>query len=265
MKIRSATTRVAFTVLALVAGTSSLALGQDSSAPSLADVARKTRQENSTPGHVAGKQLMNDEDDGPDTTGVWRVRLCTNNPCYELSVTLPKDAKWTRAKDQPRPVLIPLPGQKADASRDIRLYAAVMPFGSQPSAFNPLDGSKRLFLQSWFSRPEYFGHAARISLDERMTIDMSPAVISHFSVDDAQNKYLGLGLIAASPNGNYGFACVYREEDANAAASVCDAIIHSAHSQSLAPAQPQGYRPYQGPQYYPYSPRIDDHLPDPPQ
>lgn len=267
MKLSLTKTRPLLAVLALVAGASLRASAQDSAAPSLGDVARKTRQENSAPGHVAGKQLINEENDGPDTTGVWRVRLCTNAPCYELSVTLPKEAKWTRGKDQPRPVLIPLPGQKPDTGRDIRLYAAEIPnsFSSLPTAVNPLDGAKRLFLQSWFSRPEYFGHAARISLDEHLAIDASYAVISQFTVDDADNKYRGLGLVAGSPNGNYGFACVYREEDTSAAASICDAIIRSAHSQSLAPAPPQGYRPYQGPQYYPYYPRIDDHAPDPPQ
>lgn len=268
MKPSLTTMRAFLTVATLVAGTGLTASAQDSPAPPLGDVARKTRQENSAPGHVAGKQLINEENDGPDTTGVWRVRLCTNAPCYELSVDLPKEAKWTRAKGEPRPVLIPLPGQKADAGRTIRLYAAELPgsFSSLPNPlYSTLDGAKRLFLQGWFSRPEYFGHAARISLDEHVVIDASYAVISQFNVSDAETKYRGLGLMSASPNGNYGFACVYREEDTDAAASICDAIIRSAHSQSLAPAQPQGYRPYQPPQYYPYYPRIDDHPPDLPQ
>jgi hypothetical protein len=268
MKLSLSTMRSFLTVLAFVAGTGLVAFAQDSSAPSLGDVARKTRQENSAPGHVAGKQLANEENDGPDTTGVWRVRLCTNAPCYELSVTLPKEAKWTRAKDEPRPVLIPLPGQKPDPSRDIRLYAAELSgsFNSLPSPLNPtLDSAKRLFLQSWFSRPEYFGHAARITLDEHALTETGSVVISQFIVEGADTKYRGLGLVAASPNGNYGFACVYREEDTNAAGSVCDAIIRSAHSQALTPAQQQPIWPYQPTQYYPYYPRIDDHAPDPPQ
>ena len=34
---------------------------------------------------------------------------------------------------------------------------------------------------------------------------------------------------------NFGFACVYREEDSSAASSVCDAIVNSARYNILAP------------------------------
>jgi hypothetical protein len=272
-------------VAALLLCTGLLASAQDPTCetPSLGDVARQTRKQNSAPGHVLGKQLVDEEEDGPDTTGVWRVRLCTKTPCNELSVALPKDTKWTRSKDEPRPVLIPLPNQNQsqdqrqdkNTSRAIRLYEAQFPLGPGPY-YTPVygqnyttfpgqvDPSKRLFLQSWFSRPEYFGQGARISQDEHLQVDNSNAVISHFSVAATESRFLGLSIIVASANGNYGFACVYREEDAGEAASICDAILRSARSQAL----DQGLRPlypgYQPPQYYPYYPRIDDPAPDPP-
>jgi hypothetical protein len=245
--------------------------------PSLADVARKTREENAAPGHVPGKQFGNDEDDGPDATGIWRVRLCMRTPCYELSVTLPKEAKWTRAKDEPRPVLIPLSGRELvrvdtdvdknvntdkDASRVIRLYAAELPTGPAPF-YASLDGAKRQFLQGWFSRTEYFGQAARILQDEHRQADLATILISHFTVASPETKFRGISIIAASPNGNYGFACVYRDEDADAAASICDAIVNSAHSQALEPGQRTIYPYYRPPVYYPYYPRIDDPAPDP--
>jgi hypothetical protein len=270
------------TVAALFLCASLLAFAQDPicETPSLGDVARQTRKDNSAPGHVAGKQLSDEEEDGPDTTGVWRVRLCTKTPCYELSVALPKDAKWTRSKDEPRPVLIPLPSQ--DKSQDknagqvIRLYAAQFPLGPGPyyTSVNgqnyttfpgQVDASKRLLLQSWFSRPEYFGQGARISQDEHVQVDNSNAVISHFSVAAGETKFLGLSIIVASNNGNYGFACVYREEDAGGAASICEAILRSARSQALDPGIRPLFPGYQSPQYYPYYPRIDDPAPDPPQ
>jgi hypothetical protein len=223
------------------------AWAQDSSDQSLADVARKTRQEHSAPGHVAGKQLLDEQEDGPDTTGVWRVQSCSRTPCYELSITLPKDPKWTRGKDEPRPVLIPLPGSEADSNGVIRLYAAE----SLGGIYGPLDGARREFLQGWFARPEYFGQPARIVLDEHVQVDGNNALVTHFTVLSGGMKYRGLSGVVGTPNGSYGFACVFREEDANAAGSICDAIVKSARSQALEPGKRPKYRSYRSPVYYP--------------
>ena len=86
MRLSANTTRRWMLLAALVSGAVTLALvqdssGQDSSGQSLGDVARKTRQENSAPGHVPAKKLTNEDLDGPDAGGVWRMRLCTLNPC----------------------------------------------------------------------------------------------------------------------------------------------------------------------------------------
>src|ERR1700752_3278559 len=145
MTVSRGTIRRWIGVAALILGSCLAVCGQDSSgqAPSLGDVARKTRKERSAAGHVPGKQLVNEEEDGPDTTGIWRVRLCTRTPCDELSVTLPKEAKWTRPKEEPRPVLLPLPGLDKDPGRVIRLYVAE----SLGPVYSPVDGAKRLFVQ----------------------------------------------------------------------------------------------------------------------
>jgi hypothetical protein len=221
---------------------------QDSSAPSLGDLARKTRAERSAPGHVAGKQLVNQEEDGPDTTGVWRIQLCSRTPCHELSVTLPKNPAWKRAADEPRPVLIPLPGATQDPKAEIRLYNAE----SLGPLYSPLDGAKRVFLQGWFSRPEYFGQGARTLLDEHVQVDNDQGLVSHFSVMSGATKYRGLSIVVGIGTGNYGFACVYRERDADEAGSICDAIINSAHSEVLEPGTRPKYPSYRKPpQYYP--------------
>jgi hypothetical protein len=217
--------------------------GQSSSGQSLGDVARKTRQEHSATGHIAAKQRVNEEDDGPDRGGVWRVKSCTRTPCYQLSITLPKNAKWTREKEEPRPVLIPLPGDEPDANRVIRVYAAEWLGG--PSSF--LDGAKRVFLQSWFARPEYFGQGARILRDEHVPLDAAYGLISHFTVTTGTTKYRGMSIVANMLNGTYGFACVFREEDASSAASVCDAIVRSARNAILEPAQLRQYPTYEDP------------------
>ena len=263
MRLSSGTTRGGMVLATLVVWAAMGAMGQDSSGQSsslqsLGDVARKTRKERAASDHLPAKQLVNEEEDGPDTTGVWRVRLCSRTPCYELSIALPKSPKWKRAAEQPRPAIIPLAGPREDPNSDpdrvIRVYV-----GESLEPMYSIDGAKRTFLQGWFARPEYFGRAAHIVLDEHTMIDNFQAVISHFTVAGDAVKYRGMSLVSMTPNGNYGFACVFREQDASAAASICDAIIKSARGQMLEPSRPRYYPTYQDPQpYYPqYYPQND--------
>jgi hypothetical protein len=259
MKFSSGTIRGWAPLGALILWAGVGAWGQDSSGPPLGDVARKTRKERAATDHPPAKGLVNEEEDGPDTTGVWRVRLCSRTPCYELSISLPKSPKWTRAAEQPRPALIPLPGPEEDSNRVIRIYVAE---SLEPTY--SIDGAKRTFLQGWFARPEYFGRAAHIVLDEHMMIDNFPSVISHFTVAGDVVKYRGLSVVSSTPNGNYGFACVYRDQDSAAAANICDAVVKSARGQMLEPSRPRVYPEYQEPQpydlqYYPqHDPREDE-------
>jgi len=248
---------MAVTVLILWVGL--CAHGQDSSSQPLGDVARKTRKEHAASDRPAGRQLVNEEEDGPDTTGVWRVRLCSRTPCYELSIALPKSPKWRRATEQPRPALIPLPGPADDPDRVIRVYVA-----ESLEPMYSIDGGKRTFLQGWFARPEYFGRSAHIVLDEHTQVDNFQAVISHFTVA-GDVKYRGLSVVSSTPNGNYGFACVFRDQDAATASSICDAIVKSARGQMLEASRPQYYPTYQPPQtYYPqYYPQNNPENEDP--
>ena len=225
----SANTIRGWAVLAVLALWASLsAWGQESS---LGDVARKTRQEHATADHVRAKKSATEDDDGPDGGGVWRLRLCTLQPCYELSITLPKNPKWSRAEQEPRPVSIPLSGHEEDASRAIRVYAA-----QSTDLKYTADSFKREFLQGWFARPEYFGQEAHVALDEHVRIDWSNGLITHFIITGPALKYRGLSVVAGSPYGNFAFACVYREEDAAVGDSVCDAIIKSAQYQEIQPS-----------------------------
>lgn len=237
------------------------ASAQDSSAQSLGDVARKTRKEHASADHVAAKQAANEDDDGPDSSGVWRTHLCSQTPCYELAVSLPKSPKWTRPAAEPRPVLIPLVGHEDGSSHAIRVYAA----SYLPQPYN-MDRPQRMFLQGWFARPEYFGQAARLVLDEHIMIDGRAAMVTHFTVNAGALKYRGLSVVVVANYSNFGFACAFREEDADAAASICDAIIKSARIQTLETAKPRYYPGYQPPpQYYPEcNPRRYDDPPDDP-
>ncbi len=227
MRLSSNSTRTGILLTVLLACACIVASAQDTTGQSLGDVARKTRQERSAATHVSSKKLT-DEDDGPDGGGVWRMRLCTLQPCYEFSITLPKRPKWSRAEEEPRPVSIPIAGHEEDPSRAIRVYEA-----QSTDLKYTADSFKRAFLQGWFARPEYFGRAARIALDEHVRIDWTNGLITHFDITTSALKYRGVSAVAGSPYGNFGFACVYREEDSVAAASICDAIVRSAQYQEL--------------------------------
>lgn len=203
--------------------------GQDSPSPSLGDVARQSRTEHASPGQTAAEHSLNEDEDGPDASGTWQVRLCPQLPCDVLSITLPKTSKWSRAADPPRPVLIPVPGEGNDPAHAIRVYAADSIEGR---AY--LESADKTFLQGWFARPQYFGRAARLERIERVKIDNYDAKITHFSVEAAPG-YHGLSVVSATAYGNFGFACVFRDEDASAAANVCDAIVKSARFQTIRP------------------------------
>jgi hypothetical protein len=253
MKLSANTTRARMLLAALVScaalgASGQNSSGQDSSGQSLGDVARKTRQERLATNHVPARKVATEDDDGPDGGGVWRMRLCTIIPCYELSITVPKNPKWSRAAQEPKPVLIPISGHEEDPNRAIRVYAAE---SSDPRY--TVDTFKRTFLQGWFARPEYFGQSAQLARDEHVPIDWSTGTITHFTIITDAVKYRGLSVVAGSPNGNYGFACVFREEDSAAGTSICDAIVKSARYQELQSSfirrtYPQDDPPYDPPE-----------------
>lgn len=249
--------RVMHTIRAVLAASTLAGLcawAQDAS-PSLGDVARTNRKEHSSTAHVPAKQVTNEEEDGPDAGGVWRVRVCGRTPCYELSIALPKTPRWIRPSAEPRPVLIPLANHEDDMSRAIRVYAGE----SIGPTYGAPDVAKRTFLQGWFARPEYFGQAAHFDeRDEYAPVDGGQAVTTHFTLISKGVKFRGIGVVASSPNGNYGFACAFREEDETTANSVCDAIIRSARAQQLEASRKTFYPVYAPPTYYPrYDPPDD--------
>jgi len=97
--------------------------------------------------------------------------------------------RWSRGSVEPRPVLIPLAGHEEDSIRAIRVYSAE----SIPQKYN-INAAEQIFLQGWFARPEYFGQAAKILLDEHPMIDGRGAVIGHFKVNGTAQRYRGLSV-----------------------------------------------------------------------
>jgi hypothetical protein len=259
------TTRMLATVAALIFGSSVRCWGQDSGqSPSLGDIARKSRKEHASGSHVQAKQVVNEEEDGPDPGGVWRLHSCAYLPCMEIAITLPKTLKWSRSANQPRPVLISLKSAEDDPSHAIRIYAGDALWGASDATRYYPDTARRVFLQELFARPEYFGQAARFVRDEHVQQSSYPATITHFTVATGDAKYRGLSIVSATISGALGFACVYREEDSKEAASICDGIIKSASIEAQAQYRPQVRTEYPE-ELPPYRPQVDDPPEDSPE
>jgi hypothetical protein len=96
-------------------------------------------------------------------------------------------------------------------------------------------------------------------MDEHVWVDGNLGTISHFSITGAAFKYHGSSMVMGWAYGNFGFACVYRDEDAAAAESICDAIVRSAEYQVLQPAKRLVYADPQGD-----DPPVGDPPEDPP-
>ncbi|HEY6337403.1 MAG TPA: hypothetical protein VIW68_02815 [Candidatus Sulfotelmatobacter sp.] len=184
---------------------------------SLGDLARKTRQEHSSKDHIASKKTLTEENQSP----AWVVHACKHLPCYSLAITLPKNAQWSKPATGQTYAIIPVPGHESDPNHIIRIYAADL------LNTYTVEQGKRLFLQEWFSRPYFFGQAAKFEFDDQTSIDGNPAVISHFTLPSKVGQSRGLGLIAGAPAGTFGFACVFRDDDSGDATSVCEGLLNS--------------------------------------
>jgi hypothetical protein len=231
MKIRISTRRI-FAGLTVICGLGNAGWAQDSGqAPSLGDLARKTRQEHTATDHVASKQILNEESQAAAT---WPVVACKHRPCYSLSITLPKNAQWSKADAGQKYAFIALPGHEAEPGHIIRVYGADLLNSST------VEQGKHAFLQGWFSQPYVFGAAAKFVFDDQTTVDGNPAVITHFTLPNKMGQYRGLGLIAGTPAGSFGFACVFRDDDSGDATSVCESVLSSARITVMEETRPKG-------------------------
>jgi len=212
------------------------AQAQDASAdaPSaLGDVARQSRKKHAEE-HVIAKKVLNEEsEDRP----MMMVHACQQSSCSSLSITLPRGTNMKMAWTHFQYVAIPLPGHENDKTRAVRFYQADLLNAGD------LESAKRLFLQDWFSRPYFFGQAAKFEFDESTRIDGWPATITHFTESNRLVNFRGLGLTAKAPTGTFAFACVYREEDSGDATSVCESVLNTAKI-----IVPEQYRQYVQPE-----------------
>jgi hypothetical protein len=217
--------------LIFISGLAIAAWAQDSGqAPSLGDLARKTRQQHTAKDHVAAKQALTEE----NQSATWGVHACKHMPCYSLSITLPKNVQWSKLGDGPTFAIIPVRGHEADQGHIIRVY------GADLLNTRTVEQGKHGFLQIWFSQPYYFGQAAKFEFDDQTTIDGNPAVITHFTLPNRVGLYRGLGLIAATPAGSFGFACVFRDDDSGDATSVCESVLNSGRITVMEETRPKG-------------------------
>jgi len=214
----------------LVSSLAAAGWAQDSGqGASLGDLARKTRQENTAKDHVASKKVLNEE----NQSATWVVHACRRMPCYSLSITLPKNAQWSKPATGQIYSIIPVPGHEADPGHVIRVY------GADLLNTYTVEQGKRAFLQEWFSRPYFFGQAAKFLFDDQTTIDGHDSVIAHFTLPNKVGQYRGLGLIAGTPAGTMGFACVFRDDDSGDATSVCEGVLNSGRISTMEETRPK--------------------------
>jgi hypothetical protein len=228
MKMRFANRELAG--LALICGLAVAGWAQDSGqGASLGELARKTRQELTAKDHVVSKQVLNEE----SQSVTWVEHACRHMPCYSLSITLPKNAQWSKPATGQTYAVIPVPGHESDPGHVIRVD------GADLLNTYTVEQGKRAFLQEWFSRPYFFGQAAKFLFDDQTTIDGNPAVITHFTLPNKVGQYRGLGLIAGTPAGTVGFACVFRDDDSGDATSVCEGVLNSGRISSMEETRPK--------------------------
>jgi hypothetical protein len=228
MKIRFSTRVLGIT---LTCGLAVAAGAQDSGqGSSLGDLARKTRQAHTAKDHVAAKQSLTEE----SQAATWAVHACRHLPCYSLSITFPKSVQWSKPATGQIYAIIPSPGHESDPGHIIRVYAADL------LNTYTVEQGKRMFLQEWFSRPYLFGQAAKFAFDDQTTIDGNPAIVTHFTLPNKVGLYRGLGLIAGTPAGTFGFACVFRDDDSGDATSVCESVLNSGRIAAMEETRPKG-------------------------
>lgn len=199
----------------------------------LGDVARKSRSDRQATGHTASKHVLNEETEAAKGE-VWSVSACHTIPCAELSIKLPPGAKYPSRYSQVPNVKI----ERGGKTHDLKILAA----NQLPAS--DLESAKSVFLEDRFTRPYYFGAAAKLEFDEATKIDQWDAVVTHFTIPGRVTNYRGLALFVSVTLGTFGFACIFRDDDSGDGTSICEEILNSAVVK-----MPENYKFYTPPSY----------------
>jgi hypothetical protein len=223
---------LAAAVLACCLGTVVLAQDSSQNRP-LGDVARKTRSERQEKDHAAPTHVLNEETESAKGE-LWTVSACHTIPCAELLVRLPAGAKRDTG-------FVQIPDIRVERAGKIH-HLNILAANQLPAS--DLESAKWVFLEDWFTRPYYFGAAAKLEFDEATKIDQWPAVVTHFTVPGRVMNFRGMALFVAVTSGTFGFACIFREDDTGDATSICEEVLNSA-----AVRMPLKYKFYTPPSY----------------
>jgi hypothetical protein len=176
--------------------------------PSLGDVARKARQEKQTNEHAAPKHVLNEENLGPPGRRTYAY-VCRPTPCSYLNVMLPPGSLY--------PGVVPLDGNPA---HNVAVISAMLLQSSE------LQSAKTEFLVNSIAR--MYHAPIKFDFDEDTRIDQWRALLTHFTMTGRVEMHRGIALFVLVPNGAMGLACIYRDEVAGDASSVCDSVFNSA-------------------------------------
>jgi hypothetical protein len=184
----------------------------------LGDVARKSRNERQSKDHVASKHVLNEETELAHGE-IWTASACRTIPCAELSIRLPPGAKHTFS------FFTQIPEVRVERGGKTYLLNV---FSANQLPAQDLDSAKQVVLLNWFTRPYFFGTAAKIDFDEATKIDQWPAVLTHFTIPGRATNYRGLALFVAVTSGTFGFACIFPDLDSGDSMNICEEILNSA-------------------------------------
>ena len=192
---------------------------------SLGDLARKARAEKNSKDHVAATRVLDDE-----TRPRSNWRKLTNSywatiPPSTLSVMVPPTTQPTLTAQPPYP--------KA---------AIVMGETICSESFNQ---AAREYLTMLLTRSQYSGAKLVIDGVEDTSVGGQDAILIHFNFDFRGIPHQGVALFVSAPLQIMSMGCIYRKQDWQEAATICEDVVNSAEVQI-----PTEYKPFKKPFQY---------------
>lgn len=212
--------------LALISGLMPSVFAQDESQEgTLGDLARKTRAEKTTEGHVSARKVLNEEN-------ATHSHLIAHTSEYHATIPPAKLTVW-----------IPDSSRPAEHGSEVPLGKSTIyiPFGETVwnSDFN-VAGQK--YLSMLLTRSRFSGAALQLDGVEDTTVSEQRAVLVHFNFNFKGIPHKGSALFVSAPEQVMAVGCMYRKVDWEQAEPICEAVINSAEAKI-----PEQYRSFKEP------------------
>ncbi len=207
-------------IVVLVAATTAAAQS-NSEESSVADAARNARAEKNSRDHVIAHRILNEEN--RPHAGWQKLTKCYYGTIPPSSLS----------------VLAPLTTRRPDAAHTE--YDKVRVFMGDTIWSESFSEAIRQYL-STLIRGQYNGARVIINGVEDTSIGERGAILIHFNFEFRGIPHQGMALFVSAPLQVMSMGCVYRKQDWQEAATICDDVINSAEV-----AVPTEYRPFKKP------------------